>query len=188
MVKKLKENQKGFTLTEVMIGIMILTVAIVSASNLLVGLVNTNEKNLSTLQAHYYAIEGLEAVRNIRDTNWLHNKSWLGEGSRDLWQGSFAEGQYSVVMEGAAFNQGADAGSFVFRELGTSRPWTIVAVPGEEIKNVEGENTGFRRTIGISAYQEGAVLVTSTVDWDLGSKRPSLSVSEILTNWKDGAL
>ena len=70
----------GFSLTEVMIGIMILTVAIVSASNLLVSLVKTNRLNVQTLQAYYLAQEGLEAVRNIRDTNWLHNLDFKGKG------------------------------------------------------------------------------------------------------------
>lgn len=189
MDKKLIKNQKGFTLTEVMIGIMILTVAIVSATNLLVGLVNTNANNLTTLQAHYYATEGLEAVRNIRDTNWLHNKNWLGAGSDQLWQEVFVAGKnYSVVMENGAFFQGPDSSSVSFDRLSVVRPWTISDVSGEEVINVLGENSGFKRTITIKAHSEDAVLVESTVEWTLGTKTRSLVLAEILTNWKDGAL
>ncbi len=194
MDKKLIKNNKGFTLTEVMIGIMILTVAIVSASNLLVGLVNTNENNLTTLQAHYYAVEGIEAVRNIRDTNWLHNRDWLGSGSVDLWGGDFSDGytnenaDYSVVMETGAFSQGPDESRSEFRNLKQVRPWSISDISSKEIDNVQGEASGFKRSISISKYQENAVLVKSTVEWDLGTKKRSLSISEILTNWKNGAL
>ena len=76
-MNKVFKNQKGFTLTEVMIGMMILTVAIVSATQLLIGIMNSNKAIIHNLQAYYLAQEGIEAVRNIRDTNWLHNKKWL---------------------------------------------------------------------------------------------------------------
>ncbi len=79
-MQKWVNNKKGFTLTEVMIGILILTVAIVSASNLLSSLIRTNQINVSTLQAYYLAQEGVEAVRNIRDANWLHNGDYLIDG------------------------------------------------------------------------------------------------------------
>ncbi len=222
MMKKIK-NIKGFTLTEVMIAIMVLTVAIVSATNLLVGLIGTNQNNLTTLQAYYLAQEGLEAVRNIRDTNWLHNRGWLGEDSVQLWGGDFKipqagdENFYAVNLEYAGFNVGANEG-----ELGSvgallgSRPWSIEGKEGEFktaapflaakiFKNTDGDNvylgpaknaapedTGFKRTIIIKKYNsedEGKyVLVQSKIQWNLGSKERELTLSEVLTDWKGGAL
>ncbi len=79
-LRKIWRNKRGFTLTEVMIAMAILSVAIVSTSNLLVGLISSNRNNVATLQAYYLAQEGLEAIRNIRDTNWLHNVPWNGDG------------------------------------------------------------------------------------------------------------
>ena len=194
MWKKLAKNTRGFTLTEVMIGIMILTVAIVSATNLLVGLISTNQNNVTSLQAYYLAQEGLEAVRNIRDTNWLHNQDWLRSESDALWGGHFEIGnKYSVNLEQGAFNQGRiDAGFAANGDLGAlnaARPWSISSGSGD------GENTGFKRTILIKPYTDSAenilanyVVVESKVTWQLGSKRRELKLSSILTNWKGGAL
>lgn len=201
------KNESGFTLTEVMIGIMILTVAIVSATNLLVGLISTNQNNVTSLQAYYLAQEGLEAVRNIRDTNWLHNQDWLGKSSDALWGDGFEVGQeYSVDLEGSGFNQGlggVDNGGV--GALSAARPWSISGGDlssgglgavykysnGTDVYLTsaagDGENTGFKRVILIKPY-ENHVVVESKVSWQLGSKSRDLTVSSILTNWKGGAL
>jgi type II secretory pathway pseudopilin PulG len=69
-------NTGGFTLVETLIGLMILTIAVVAATSLSIGLLRSNKFIVENLQAHYLAQEGLEAVRNIRDTNWMHNLNW----------------------------------------------------------------------------------------------------------------
>lgn len=194
-LKKLSKNKGGFTLTEVMIGIMILTVAIVSATNLLVGLISTNQNNMTSLKAYYLAQEGLEAVRNIRDTNWLHNQDWLGKESDELWGGHFeVGGKYSVNLEEGAFNQGIDAGFADNGNLGAlnaARPWSISSGSNLGLK----EKTDFKRTIFIKPYEDSSgtvlanyVVVESKVSWQLGSKDREVMVSTILTNWKGGAL
>ncbi len=109
MFNKDLKNQAGFTLTEVLIGILILTVAIVAASNLLSTLVKTNRTNVLTLQAYYLAQEGVEAMRNIRDTNWLHNSSFVGsEGG--VYEKLQTNNSYAVYLleqgwESSAFNE-----------------------------------------------------------------------------------
>lgn len=211
MWKKLLKNTDGFTLTEVMIGIMILTVAIVSATNLLVGLISTNQNNVTSLQAYYLAQEGLEAVRNIRDTNWLHNQDWLGLGSDALWGGHFevVGNEYSVNLEGAAFNRGITAGlTGDISLLNSAKPWSITDGstgliykysngPDVYLTSAagDGENSGFKRIIVIKPYEDssgsvssGYVLVESKITWQLGSKNRELTLSNILTNWKGGAL
>lgn len=195
MLKKLIKNKSGFSLTEVMIGIMILTVAIVSASNLLIHLMRSNQINLSTLQAYYLAQEGLEAVRNIRDTNWLHNQHWLGEDSGVLWDAAFEvpeadeeENLYSVDLAFDAFGQGPEKrDSFPSGGIGSLnsvRTWTIS--PGEGI----ADENGFKRTVSIKNYPDGEdfVLVEVTVKWDVGLKERELKMSEVLSDWKGGAL
>jgi len=125
-----KNNKSGFTLTEVMIGMMILTVAIVAASNLLVGVVSSNRQNTNSLQAYYLAQEGIEAVRNIRDTNWLHNIDYMGDDS----------GLFSKLEYGKTYSLGINSGSWSGsggvkenadnrEELIAFRPWVLTAVP-----------------------------------------------------------
>lgn len=187
MWNKFKNNKDGFTLTEVLIGIMILTVAIVTATNLLVGLVNSNQNNLTTMQAYYLAQEGIEGVRNIRDTNWLHNTNWLGEGAEELWGDSFkVGGEYSINLKYDAFTKAATpglVGSKIF--LRAASPWSISSAGSRE---VEGFNE-FKRTISIKPYdEENYVLVESKVEWELGAKHREVVLSGVLSNWKGGAL
>ncbi|MBI4231640.1 prepilin-type N-terminal cleavage/methylation domain-containing protein [Candidatus Peregrinibacteria bacterium] len=197
LARKSLKNQAGFTLTEVMIGIMILVVAIVAASNLLVGLVNTNKANLGTLQAYYLAQEGLEAVRNIRDTNWMHNKDWLGEGSVNLWGGKFdLEGDYAVSLQTQAFSQGVTSPDFPVdnvADLAVASPW-LLSSGAEKVILLNGTETDFVRTIKISAYTNESgqilddhILLESKVTWMLGSNERSVVLNEVLTNWKGGA-
>lgn len=175
---------------EVLIGIMILTAAIVSATNLLVGLMQSNQNNLTTLQAYYFAQEGLEAVRNVRDSNWLHNQNWLGSAA--VWGEELKIGnEYAIELKPFSFNMApsertadfADAG-----EVGNSRPWGISSAAGADfLRNIAGEETVFKRVVGIKPY-DNHVLVESKVSWNLGGKDRELVLSEILTDWKGGAL
>ncbi len=200
---KLRTNKKGFTLTEVMIGMTILTVAIVSATSLLVGLIGTNQNNLHTLQANYLAMEGIEGVRNVRDTNWLHNRDWFGSSSVELWGSAFsvpadldAENLYSIVLENGAFSQGkADNGdNNQLNGLSGARTWSVVNGETGDVKWVNGEDSGFKRIVAIKAYECGEIdcskyaLVVSKVTWFEGSKAREVSLSEVMTNWKGGAL
>ena len=211
LIKKIK-NQAGFTLTEVMIGIMILTVAIVSATNLLIGLIDTNRNNLSTLQAYYLAQEGIEAVRNIRDTNWLHNNQWLGQSSQSLWGDTFTlppvggEKVYSVNLEYDAFKQSVSAEKqSTLGNLGFAKTWSISSgVDDSQVflgADDGGKNSGFKRTIAIKPYdcrrildicgdedKNNYVLVESKVSWKLGSRDREIKLSTVLTDWKGGAL
>jgi len=66
-----KYNNSGFSITEVVISIFIITIGLVGV----LSLVNQNIKaqfiNKNNLIASQLAQEGLELVRNIRDKNWL---------------------------------------------------------------------------------------------------------------------
>ncbi len=185
MENKLKHNQRGFTLVEVMIGIMILTVAIVSATNLLVGLQHSNQANMTSLQAYYYAVEGIEGVRNIRDSDWLHNRDWLGGNTAGLWGANLAvEGDYSIALKKIGLPAKQDVN---YQQL--NAPW-VVAESAEVVKDVQGKDTAFSRTINISRYdeREDALMVTSKVTWELNGEEREVELSEILTNWKNGVL
>lgn len=128
--RKFGSNKGGFTLTEVMIGIMILTVAIVSSSNLLVSLVNTNKNNVKVLQAYYLAQEGIEAVRNIRDTNWLHNLDFKGEvvgGVYDLFE---IDSTYKVFLTSEGWANSSDTTNMTKLQLNSMKPFEFVKTGG----------------------------------------------------------
>lgn len=206
-------NEKGFTLTEVMIAIMILTVAIVSATSLLTGLINSNKNNVKTLQAYYLAQEGIEAVRNIRDTNWLYNKNWLEGDEGKPWGEKLAidsaDGAGYVVELVDPENLGSGAGNVAVDSLAALNayaPWSVKKTSGfvGDLINisdngfmssaVNSERTGFSRVIRVLPYDCGEddcsdfALIESTVSWDEPGSDGNVVLEEILTNWKGGAL
>ncbi len=171
-------DNSGFTLTEVMIGMMILTIAIVAATNLLVGLLRSNDNNVKTLQAYYFAQEGIEAARNIRDTNWIYNFDWLGD-----------------VNPNAAFLRKFEKGAaYGISLVDPNNYWNI---SNDEVIlrfAANGEETPFKRVVAFDEYDCGLdncddfVLVTSTVSWSAGSKEREVKLQTVLTDWKGGAL
>ncbi len=211
MLKKTYKDNKGFTLTEVMVGIMILTMAIVAASNMLVTLMRSNEVNLTSLQAQYFAQEGIEGVRNIRDSNWLNNKDWLGADLSSLWGKEFKRDEsYDVTLKSQGFfNINYDKEDIeLISSLSNYSSWIVSDDVSEIVRckdmkyfgecNVagEGENTVFKRTISINSYDcssedlgcddNNTVLVESKVEWNVGANQRSLSLHTVLTNWKGG--
>ncbi len=67
--------KSAFSLSEVIVSITILASTIVAIANLTASNLQANSENLQRLQAYLLAKEGLELVRNHRDSLWLQNKA-----------------------------------------------------------------------------------------------------------------
>lgn len=64
-------NQKGQTVLELIIAITILVVALVATLVLIVTSINASREARNKLIATNLAREGIEVIRNIRDSNWV---------------------------------------------------------------------------------------------------------------------
>lgn len=210
-------NTKGFTLVETLLGLMILTIAIVAATSLLIGLIQSNKKIVENLQAHYLAQEGLEAVRNIRDTNWMHNLDWKA-GSADFLGGvtvpdDDTSNQYVVGLNYAGLNVlavGLDNQLSLLPKTWTLSPLniggsSIVYLCGgqyfsSDCSGGSFEETEFSRHIEISkpsyCLDAGAENYKG-VDFCANAMLVKsvvefdggeVALEEVLTNWKGGAL
>jgi len=73
--KKLN-NQQGFSLIEVIIAIFVITIGIVAVVNLISSAIGSVAISESQVIATNLCQEGLEVVRNIRDSNWEKAESW----------------------------------------------------------------------------------------------------------------
>lgn len=79
--------KKGFTLLETLFAIFILTTGFFSTFSLLRKSISTTTTNINQLVATNLAQEGIEIVRNIRDSQYVTGNSWaevlnsLGSGS-----------------------------------------------------------------------------------------------------------
>ncbi|MBZ1348462.1 MAG: prepilin-type N-terminal cleavage/methylation domain-containing protein [Candidatus Nealsonbacteria bacterium] len=68
--------RRGFTIIEVTIALFLLSTGILAAFAVTQHIVIITETASSRLIAAYLAQEGVEIVRNIRDTNWLKRRDW----------------------------------------------------------------------------------------------------------------
>lgn len=80
MTKEAPQDKKSaFTLPEVMVSISVILLVIFVSTNLVVSIIRSNKENVDTLVAYGLAQEGLEAIRNIRDSDWLLGANFKGE-------------------------------------------------------------------------------------------------------------
>ena len=74
-------KEKGFTIIELVISIFILSIGIVGIFNALSIITILTSDSGDRLTATYLAQEGMEIVRNVRDTNWLNTDTANASGS-----------------------------------------------------------------------------------------------------------
>jgi len=174
---------KGFTILEVIVAIFVLTVAVGGSFVLIQQTLIAASLAQSKLTAYYLAQEGIEIVRNIRDTNWLKQRSgelnffWdtdiiplelpLGE-SRDC-IADYNDDGLSNFIEGTPLN----------------------LVNGFYSYDASGDPTPFERKItitkldlpGTSYADDYKLRVTVQVRWSERGRDHSVEASEDLYNW-----
>ncbi|MBA7596520.1 hypothetical protein ES703_03494 [subsurface metagenome] len=87
---------KSFTLIEIVVAIFLITVGTVGAFSLIQRTIAFTVISSSRLVAANLAQEGIEIIRNTRDTNWLSGNPWD--------QGLSSGGWQAVEMNGQATN------------------------------------------------------------------------------------
>ncbi len=80
-MKKIINNIKGVILAEALISVAMLIIASVAMTTVLTNAVNATNSSKNFLIAENLIIEGIEAVKNIRNSNWLirpiEKECWL---------------------------------------------------------------------------------------------------------------
>lgn len=90
----ISKAKSGFTLTETIIAITVITLIITAAYDLVRSSLNIGRSAMNQFTAHHLAEEGLETVRNARDSNWLQNKFWR-DGLND---GTYSDEE--IILDG----------------------------------------------------------------------------------------
>jgi Tfp pilus assembly protein PilV len=175
------KNNKAFTLLEVLLAITFITVVFTAITGLILTTLQVNRKNVHNLQATYLAQEGIEAMRYIRDSNWLQNYSW--DEGEDQWgtnfglQASDELNEFYLLEEGDAYwslvtvSSRSEDSALVTMENGQefSRVIHVEFVPDEEDPNIMREDT---------------LRVTAIVSWEGRGDSNEVELSTILTNWQ----
>jgi len=85
--KFLRKRRPGETLIEVIMALFVVAVGSAAATSLIVTAIQANSFSRDNLIALNLAVEGIESMRNIRDTNWLR----FGFNKEDCWNINPAE-------------------------------------------------------------------------------------------------
>jgi Tfp pilus assembly protein PilV len=169
----------GLTLLEVIIAITVLTIGTVGISFFISYTIAFSRIPYQKLIAAYLAQEGIEIVRNIRDTNWVEGDPW----DSDLaCCGAFpcdCEGDYTTQILTDTYD-----GDFLYIDMddtdgdGTTNVYRYIDTPGpNDIK------TAFKRKISISQSQTDILEVTVVVQWKEKGKSYQIEAKENLYNW-----
>ncbi len=156
---------KGFTFVEVMIAAFVTLIGVVGVYALVPRLVATTVTNIQRFTASQLAREGIEIVRNIRDSNGLQNLAWDANGI-DNCDITSCEADYndSSLSPWAATRFNIDANGY------------YTYAPGIR-------STSFRREIIITPQiPTVSYLVRVEVSWT--GKYSPFTVEEELYNWR----
>jgi type II secretory pathway pseudopilin PulG len=143
-MRSIFKSRRGETLVEVFVAIIILVVGALSAVKLL-GLASINSQlTKERVIATNLAREGLEAVRNIRDTNWLR----FGGERRRCWNNVDISGCSDANVDGVADTPIVHEQNYIVKfDIGTFR-WELEEVATElDLSDVLTDDTAYRLQI-----------------------------------------
>ena len=162
-IRKLS-NQKAFSLLEVIIAVFVVTIGIIGAVNLANNSISAVALSKSQLIATNLAQEGLEIVRNMRDSNWLKDIDW---------------------------NTGLDSCSngcrVQYDNLGllllSDNP-ILKINPNDFYQYDSGTDSHFHRKISINNISDDQLKIVSEVVWNEHGRSHTVSAETRLYNWK----
>lgn len=159
-------QKSGFTLAETIIAIAVISLVVTASAQLTQSSVRIGYQSMHQFIAYHLAEEGLEIVRNMRDTNWLQNMP---------------------------FRQGLPDGLYVIEDNadGSGARWRlqIISSMGDAPESSLNENEKFKRAIEISTLPDGpAMRVTSRVEYTAAGKKKEVGIAADFTDWKKGPL
>ncbi len=172
---KSKNQRKGFTLIEIMIAITVVEIGIVGIYSAIWRSTASLYDVSSRFTAFYLAREGLELVRNIRDTNWLQQIS----STSTSWDDSLTNCSTGCKLDYSSSDI-ADP---------TLSPYQggYLKIDNNGFYNYStGQRTIFKRKIMVNHLGDDILNVKVEVTWQGSEKLNSIEVQENLYNWKPG--
>ncbi len=185
IIKKIKlktprlKVSRGFTLLEVVAAIFILTLGLGASFSLIQQTLAAASIVESKLTAVYLAQEGIEIIRNIRDTNWLEQRIGMNSWDDGLTGcDPCCEGDYKTdTSPSLTLNNllQCDYDQLHFLDINEDGFYSY-ATSGSFVQ------TKFKRKITIET-EPGKVMISVEVEWMERGKFYNIEVCEDITNW-----
>ena len=162
----------GFTLLEVLVALFVIIVGLMGGMSAILKTLTLFSFSSSKLTAAYLAQEGIEIVRNVRDTNWLEarttSNAW-DEGLDNCSAGCIVDYSYSIITDP---NLPAFADQFLNIDGNGFYSYSL------------GTPTKFQRKIIIQKTGPDRLDVAVQVIWSEKGKSYTFSSQENLYNWR----
>ena len=165
-------KNKSFTLLEVIIAITILTLAVGGSFSLIQQTLVASSLVESRLVAYYLAQEGIEIVKNIRDSNWLIQHK---ADSTHSWKEGILAGTWEADYNDTALSFNLDRSLYID---GTNGFYVYLDSPSSE--DIE---TKFKRKIIINEIGDDVLEVTIRVQMTERGRIQNIEVINYLHNW-----
>lgn len=165
---------RGFTLIETIVALAILLIAVVAPVSLIGDALHKMYYARDEVLAVNLAQEGIEMVRQIRDSNVLSGAGWLtnlGGGAPSTYMVdayNFINGAHTMIYCGGSCGPQPvyfDSNIGLYRQNSVSTP------------------TQFSRIVTVVGVSATEAQVTSAVTWKTGGTAGSVSVSEDIFRW-----
>ncbi len=192
------------SLIEVIIAVFVVALGSSVATSLIVTSIQSNSFSRDNLIALNLAVEGLEAMRNIRDNNWLRfsfdkEKCWnispapaatSCDTSKTIQDGNYTVSLNKVyewilaIQDGKVLNLDSSTDNNVFQLKLEKRSGQNVYVQTSGT-GVDITSTNFYRMITVT---NGAAKmdITSTIQWLFQGKKHEINLHETLANYQKG--
>ncbi len=161
----------GFTLIEIMAAISVMAIGVLGVFSLVPMIVSTGAENTDRFTASQLALEGLEIVRNIRDSNWLEQST----NPANLWN----EGLTSCASGCEADYTALQSIDPTLTAYGAGR---YLKMDSQGFFNyASGADTKFKRKVTITSGTD-VLSISVAVEWS--KKYPALVLEEKLYDWR----
>ncbi|MDD4332960.1 MAG: prepilin-type N-terminal cleavage/methylation domain-containing protein [Patescibacteria group bacterium] len=154
-------KEKGFSIVEIMVVVFIVAMGLLGVSSLVMQSIKAQNIDKNTLIASQLAQEGIELVRNKRDSNWK-----IG----DNWDSGLSAGNYIIDYTGNISLFSGNKKLFINSDGYYAHEG---AIP-----------TSFTRLISITNNSSISITVICTVEWTTGTQTNSYVAETVLYNWK----
>jgi type II secretory pathway pseudopilin PulG len=169
-----KRNLTGFTLLEIVIAMFVVTIGMGGVFTVIQKSFSAISLSASRLVAANLAQEGIEVVRNIRDTNWLEEQDWdSGLGAGD-YQVQYDDAETGIVFcalpcayDDMGFLNIDEDGFYSYKDSGAYI------------------TTKFKRKVTISDKTADSMKITAEIIWkERGGIEYNYIAHNLLYDWK----
>lgn len=179
------KNRLGQSLIEVTVAVAIIITGIISTITLVNVMLKTSTSGSDQLQAQYLAWDAIEAVQNIRDTNFLNDLAFdtnILDGTTILIFQNLDDQLFAAIPPRPWFfdysvDDISDSSARVYFD-GVNYTQRSAQQKGDEV-------TKFRRLLSITKdIPSGTFTVVATVEWDDRGQTRSTTAERTFYDWQ----